>query len=194
MEQCNLAPHTPPPKIGHKHLMRRSDFDPQSPNYPCRIIAHVSLVQESARNRRHVNHENSADLPEWLTTPQRGDLSLSVLLSIEDQPGHFISADTSFGIAGPRTGAGAAWCRYHPTCSRESHSYRVCALDIAESIDQMLGRDPELHSPPRLAWDSLLAALRIAELPITVERLQASPLTVILSDDVEAELARIRHN
>jgi hypothetical protein len=173
--------------------MQRDDVEQRLSAQPCRVVAHVALVPETTHHRP-VDREISADLPEWLTKPQRDDLSLGVLLFTEDRHGRLIEADTSFGIAGPRNGAGAAWCRYHPTCSQGSSGYRVCALDISESIDQMLGRDPELHSPPRLAWDSLLAALWAVDLHVTVERLQAIPLAVVLGDDVEAELDRIQRN
>jgi hypothetical protein len=173
--------------------MQRDDVEQRPLIQLCRVVAHVALVPETTSDRS-ADDKISADLPEWLTTPQRDDLSLGVVLVAEDRHGQLIEADTAFGIAGPRNGAGAAWCRYHPACSQGSNRYRVCALDISESIDQMLGRDPALHSPPRLAWDSLLAALWAIDLHVTVEQLQAIPLTVILGEDVEAELDRVQHN
>jgi hypothetical protein len=157
-----------------------------------RIIGHVSLVADSGQNS-DVRVATPADSPQWLKMRQRDDLSLSVTLSAEDQHGRLIAATTSFGIAGPSIGAGAAWCRVHPACSRRFAPYRVCALDILESIDQMLGRDPALRLPPRLAWDGLLAALKAAEFPVTTEQLKAIPLTLILGDDVDAELRRVQN-
>jgi hypothetical protein len=67
------------------------------------------------------------------------------------------SADDDFGISTPRQGAGAIWHRYRgprlsddPATEAEmlNHSYRVAQADIEDAINQMLGRDPELHRPP----------------------------------------------
>jgi hypothetical protein len=168
--------------------MQADNPDQLSPSQICRVTAHVSLVPDIRHSRAAGDELN---LPHWLTSPQHDDLPLSVLLSAEVQPGRQVDARTPFGIAGPRRGAGAAWCRYHPACSRGPGSYHVCALDISESINQMLGRDPALHRPPRLAWQSLLAALRAVNLYVTVEQLNEVPFFVILDDDVEVELARI---
>jgi hypothetical protein len=187
---------------GHKpqlrfSLMPSDDLVHQPSPQVRRVIARVSLTPEISRPeiRRRDTFTDwiSADLPAWLTNSNREDLSLGVLLSAEDRHGALIHARTSFGVAGPRSGSGAAWCRYHPACSgKEGGDYHVCALDISESIDQMLGRDPELHRPPCLAWHSLLAALLAINLTVTVEQLQAIPMTLILDNEVEAELDHIQ--
>lgn len=62
--------------------------------------------------------------------------------------------------------------------------------DIEDGINQMLGRDPELHHPPRLAWHNLISALSGAGINVAERDLIAVPLIVELSLEVQAELDR----
>ena len=55
-------------------------------------------------------------------------------------------------------------------------------------INQMLGRDPTLHRPPRLSWGRLVGALSEAGIRVTERDLIAAPLTVELAPEVQAEL------
>jgi hypothetical protein len=124
-------------------------------------------------------------------------LSLHVNLSAEDSDGRRIhSKGTDFGMSGPRTGI---WHRWHGPQLPSDHAeaerimlfeHRVDLNDIQDGINQMLGRDPQLHHPPRLSWEKLISALRDAGIMLTDHDLIAVPLTVELSPEVEAELDR----
>jgi len=103
-----------------------------------------------------------------------------------------------FGISMWRRGVGAIWHRYRgprlsddPATETEllNRSYRVGLTDIQDAINQMLGRDPEQHRPPRLAWRQLIDALTGAGVAVTEQELIDAPLTVELASEVHAELA-----
>jgi hypothetical protein len=61
--------------------------------------------------------------------------------------------------------------------------------DIEDGINQMLGRDPEMHRPPRLAWGHLIAALAAEHIQVTEQELIDAPLTVELERQLAAALA-----
>ncbi|MCW3018571.1 MAG: hypothetical protein JWN10_879 [Solirubrobacterales bacterium] len=98
-----------------------------------------------------------------LRSPAR--ISLLVGLSAEDSAGRLIEAGTAFAMGG--------------------HEARS---DIEDRVNQMLGRDPRLHRPPRLSWDGLIAALGSAGIDVTEEQLIETPMTVELDSEVEAAL------
>jgi len=52
----------------------------------------------------------------------------------------------------------------------------------------MLGRDPELHRPPRLSWGNLIKALAEHGIQVTEDELINAPLTIDLHPEVQAEL------
>ena len=52
----------------------------------------------------------------------------------------------------------------------------------------MLGRDPELHRPPRLAWDGLIAGLATEGIHADEETLIETPLTMDLAEEVRVAL------
>lgn len=119
-------------------------------------------------------------------------------MSAHDETGHCIDAGTGFGLAGPSRGLGAVWHRYHgPVLSAdpEEHerlleeTYRVGLPDIEDGVNQMLGRDPTLHRPPRLAWDGLIEALAAEQIHVSEEQLIEIPLVVELDEEVLAALA-----
>jgi hypothetical protein len=61
--------------------------------------------------------------------------------------------------------------------------------DIEDSINQMLGRDPKLHRPPRLAWGGLTDALTGTGIVVTEEELIEAPLTIELSPEAKVQIA-----
>src|SRR5579864_6924454 len=71
---------------------------------------------------------------------------------------------SSMGSAGPSRGVAAITKRYagpplpeDPVASQcVLHAYRVQRHDVEDAINQLLGRDPELHRPPRLSWGHLI--------------------------------------
>ena len=66
--------------------------------------------------------------------------------------------------------------------------HHVDRHDIEDGINQMLGRDPDLHHPPRLSWDGLITALAQAGVRVTERDLIGTPFTVELTPEVQAEL------
>jgi hypothetical protein len=66
--------------------------------------------------------------------------------------------------------------------------HRVDLADIEDGINQMLGRDPVLHRPPRLSGENLIRALGDADVPVAEESLIAAPLTIELAPEVRGEL------
>jgi hypothetical protein len=124
-------------------------------------------------------------------------LCLDVHLSAEDRDGRRIhSKGTDFGMSGPRRGI---WHRWHgpqlPPDPAEADrivlfEHRVDLNDIEDGINQMLGRDPDLHHPPRLAWHNLISALSDADITVAERDLINLPLIVELSPEVQVELDR----
>lgn len=118
-----------------------------------------------------------------------------VSLSAEDNEGRRIASEGfDFGMSGPRRGI---WHRWHgpplPDDYEEAaramlFEHQVDLHDIEDGISQMLGRDPTLHRPPRLAWGKLIKALDHAGVPVSERDLIEAPLTIELARDVQAEL------
>jgi hypothetical protein len=61
---------------------------------------------------------------------------------------------------------------------------------VQDAINQMLGRDPEQHRPPRLSWQGLLAALAGEGIQATEQDLIDTPLRLDLSDEVKPRSAK----
>jgi hypothetical protein len=125
-------------------------------------------------------------------------LSLHVSLSAEDIEGRRIgSPGSDFGMSGPRRGIWHRWQGPPVPHDREEadrivlFEHRVGLHDIEDGINQMLGRDPTLHRPPRLSWDKLITALDEAGVSVIDRDLIAAPLTIELAPDVQAELERL---
>jgi hypothetical protein len=127
-----------------------------------------------------------------------GMLRLLVSLSAEIDDGQRIQGIKRWdlGISGPRRGIGAIWHRYHGPLpddpgEREEllQNHRIGRHDIEDAINQMLGRDPTLHRPPRLSWGNLIRTLLDAGIDITEDDLIAIPLVVELAPEVQAKLA-----
>ncbi len=53
----------------------------------------------------------------------------------------------------------------------------------------MLGRDPKLHRPPRLAWGGLIDALVGAGIVVSEQELIDTPLTIELSPEASGHIA-----
>jgi hypothetical protein len=70
--------------------------------------------------------------------------------------------------------------------------HQVDVHDIEDGINQMLGRDPDLHRPPRLSWDRLIKALAAEGVDATEDELINRPLTVELAPEVESDLGTSR--
>lgn len=53
---------------------------------------------------------------------------------------------------------------------------------IDDMINIGLGRDPELHRPPRLSWDGLIFALAEVGIDVTEDELITTPLIVEIDE------------
>ena len=63
---------------------------------------------------------------------------------------------------------------------------RVQRHDVQDAINQLLGRDPEQHRPPRLAWDGLIRVLREHGADLREEELIAMPFEFEFSPTSES--------
>lgn len=120
------------------------------------------------------------------------------MLSAELTAGSRVSTGQSdMGVGCWRRGMNAIHHRYHgpplPEDPDEAHAviektYRLGPLDIQDAVNQLLGRDPEQHRPPRLAWGNLINALKRRGIAVTEQQLIETPLTLELSADVQHQL------
>jgi len=150
-----------------------------------------SIWEEIARSEPH----DSGRSPRRIQlTSHPESLSLHISLSAQDSAGRYIrTGQRDFGVSGPRRGV---WHRWHGPLSgiRRQASrvamfeHRVDVHDIEDSINQMLGRDPTLHRPPRLAWGNLIRALEQVGVTATEQDLIAAPLTIEVTPEVQVEL------
>jgi len=115
---------------------------------------------------------------------------MTVTLAADLDDGRRVTAG-GFGFGGPRKGIAAIWHQYRgPQLSEDPEenerllreTYHVGLPDIEHAINQMLGRDPDQHRPPRLSWGHLLDALAEVGIKITEEELITLPLDIELSD------------
>ena len=151
-----------------------------------RIIARVmpwSGVQVLVRDD---NGDSDKDDRSAFTKRRRDPdkLHVSVRLTALIADGASVTSDRDdFGITLPRVTGGQR--------SRGAASaIKKLTRDIEDSINQMLGRDPKLHRPPRFAWSGLIDALAGTGIVVTEQALIDAPLTIELSPEVEAQTAR----
>ncbi len=142
------------------------------------IIAAVRMrpPEEKQRFREHLEqHRESFPGPphrlEAFLDPARDAdrLELLVRLSARDDTGRQIDAGGSFGLSG-----------------------HISVRDVEAGIDQMLGRDPALHRPPRLAWGQLIKALADRGIQMSEQELTDVPITIELDEEVAARLTSAR--
>lgn len=132
-----------------------------------RVIAHVELVNDTDKRARVQRFREScwSRRPDELARIERSILdpdmyNMTVTLAADLNDGRRITAG-GFGFGGPRKGVAAIWHRYRgPRLSHDpaendrllNEAYHVGLPDIEDAINQMLGRDPNQHRPPRLSW------------------------------------------
>ena len=104
----------------------------------------------------------------------------------------------SMGSAGPSRGIAAITKRYAGAPLPEDpdarqavfDAYRVQRHDVEDAINQLLGRDPEMHRPPRLSWGHLIELLAEHEKVVSEEELIAMPFRFEFAAEARAALDR----
>ena len=162
-----------------------------------RVFARVDL-QSTALGELRRHAAGRSDKPRvQLLSGGPESLSVHISLSAEDSTGRRVAtAASDFGMSGPRRGI---WHRWHgpplPDDREQADrtvlfEHRADVHDIEDGINQMLGRDPTLHRPPRLSWGNLITALDDAGVSVTERDLIEAPLIIELAPEVQAELDR----
>jgi hypothetical protein len=169
------------------------------------IVASVGLRGEAEKQAmvERFRHSHWAQQPGELASIER-DIrdptmyTMEVTLSADLLDGRRVIGG-GFSFGGSRHGIAAIWHRYRGaqlSGDPEEHdrllhqTYHVGLADIEDAVNQMLGRDPDQHRPPRLSWSGLQRALTEAGIEADEDELIAAPLTVKLSPDVKAEIVR----
>ena len=138
------------------------------------IVASVRLRPPADRQqlREHLRaHRESypgpPERPQAFLDPARDAerLDLLVQLSAREDTGRRIDAGATIGLSG-----------------------HTSVAAVEEGIDRLLGRDPALRRPPRLAWGQLIEALAQAGIHTSEEELIALPLTLELDDEAAVRL------
>lgn len=167
-----------------------------------RVFALVELQDRVIREIREHEATQDPHAPRTLINGnQPGDdrLNIDVSLSAETSDGQRVTSGRhDFGIGGGRHGIDGVWHHYHgprPDDDQDLDAYiqrhhHVGPADIEDGINQMLGRDPDLHRPPRLSWSNLIKALAEHDIQVTEDDLITVPLTVELHPEVQAELQK----
>ena len=129
----------------------------------------------------------------------RDEWGASAQLLAENRAGTRVrAAHGGMSAGGQRRGSAAIWRRYTgpplpdglEARRRALDDYRVQRQDVEDAINQLLGRDPEQHHPPRLSWDPLIACLLEHGVTVTEDELIAMPFVFECSEASSAALER----
>lgn len=107
----------------------------------------------------------------------------ATLFAVSADGSRITAPRASMGAAGPSRGIAAITKRYagpplpkDPDARRRVlDAYRVQRRDVEDAMNQMLGRDPEMHRPPRLSWDLLIELLAEHGKVVTEQELIGTP-------------------
>jgi hypothetical protein len=91
----------------------------------------------------------------------------ATLFAVSADGSRITATHASMGAAGPSRGIAAITKRYagpllpeDPDARRRVlDAYRVQRHDVEDAMNQLIGRDPEMHRPPRLSWGRLIELL-----------------------------------
>jgi hypothetical protein len=126
-----------------------------------RVFALVELQDRVIKEIREREAAGDPDAPRRLINSNQsgpGRLNVYVSLSAQTSDGQRIpSGRHDFGMGGGKHGIDGVWHRYHGPRPDDAddlteyiqRNHHVGPADIEDGINQMLGRDPELHRPPR---------------------------------------------
>lgn len=171
-----------------------------------KVIAYVDLESEAAKHAKAQRFRDG----EWANRPERlaeieasildpAKYQMNVALAAQLDDGREITGGGGFSFSGPRCGVGAIWHRYRGPQLHEDpfvndrlldETYHVGMSDVEDAVNQMLGRDPEQHRPPRLSWEGLQRALADEGINVTEQQLIDAPLQLVLSESAAAEVDR----
>jgi hypothetical protein len=126
----------------------------------------------------------------------RDEWSAEATLFAVSTDGRRITATPSMGAGGQRRGIAAITKRYKGPPLSESpvarrrvlDAYHVQRHDVEDAMNQMLGRDPEMHRPPRLSWGPLIELLAEHGRVASDEELIAMPFLFEFSAEALAAL------
>jgi hypothetical protein len=121
----------------------------------------------------------------------------SALFAVSTDGTRIAVSSAHMGAAGPSRGIAAITKRYvgpplpEDPEAREQviDAYRVQRHDVEDALNGMLGRDPEMHRPPRLSWTFLIELLAEHGTVVTDEDLIDMPFEFEFSDEALAILS-----
>ena len=107
----------------------------------------------------------------------------AILFAVSADGSRIMARHDSMGAAGPSRGIAAITKRYagsplpeDPDARRRVvGAYRVQRHDVEDAMNQLLGRDPDMHRPPRLSWGPLIELLAKHGKVVSEEELIAMP-------------------
>lgn len=107
----------------------------------------------------------------------------ATLFAVGADGSRITATHASMGAAGPSRGIAAITKRYAGPALPEDpdvrrrvlDAYLVQRHDVEDAMNQLLGRDPEMHRPPRLSWGPLIELLAEHGKVVTEEELIAMP-------------------
>jgi hypothetical protein len=120
----------------------------------------------------------------------------ATLFAVSADGSRITATHASMGSAGPSRGIAAITKRYagpplpeDPEARRRVFdAYRVQRHDVEDAINQLLGRDPEMHRPPRLSWGRLIEVLAEHGTVVSEDELIAMPFVFEFSAEALAAL------
>jgi hypothetical protein len=132
----------------------------------------ITLLVASVHEEQHYHSYLPDDAPERTfevrTPPGAKRVGLRVVLSAVMVDGRRVTAEIPLGISG---------------------SLSISRSEVNEQLDRLLGRDPRMRRPPRLAWGPIISALESIGVNSSEEELIATPLEIHFepsADDVVA--------
>ncbi len=120
----------------------------------------------------------------------------ATLFAVSADGSRIATTPAHMGAAGPSRGIAAITKRYagpplpkDPDARRRVLAgYRVQRHDVQDAINGMLGRDPEMHRPPRLSWGPLIELAAQHGRVVSERELTAMPFVFEFSADAVAAL------
>jgi hypothetical protein len=156
-----------------------------------RVIARVVLSPKGRSTLEQIYGREQPLAPALQRRLTEGALeSVHVRLSADLSDGRRVHAQGGdFGARWPRSGVTIHHRAVDPLpAERRNKGEYEGPHDLEDGINLMLGRDPELHHPPRLAWGQLIDALGEQGMSVTDDDLIPLALTVELEPEIRAIL------